>query len=199
MTANDRSLRPASPSQRRAPRWEALLQDLRFAVRTLRRSGGYTIAAVGVLALGIGANTAAFSVIHGVLLAPLPFRDGGQLMLVRQAAPAAQLPNAGVAIPELGAYRARLSALRGLVEYHGMSFTLLDHGEPDRVDTGVVSANFFDVLGIQPVRGRGFVAADEKHGAEAVLILSNEYWRQKFGGDPGVVGKVVEMNDRPHT
>jgi putative ABC transport system permease protein len=199
MQTQDRPTRPAQDTRRRAPRWEALLQDLRFGLRTLRRSGGYTAAAVGVLALGIGANTAAFSVIHGVLLAPLPFRDGGQLMLVRQAATAAQLPNAGVAIPELGAYRARLTALRGLVEYHGMSFTLLDHGEPDRVDTGVVSANFFDVLGMKPVHGRGFVAADERHGAEAVLILSNEYWRAKFGGDPKVVGKVVEMNDRPHT
>ena len=199
MTANDRSIPSASLRRRRAPRWEALLQDVRFGLRTLRRSGGYTIAAVGVLALGIGANTAAFSVIHGVLLAPLPFRDGNQLMLVRQSAPQAQITNAGVAIPELGAYRARLTALRGLVEYHGMSFTLLDQGEPDRVDTGVVSANFFDVLGIKPVHGRGFVAADERHGAEAVLILSNEYWQQKFGGDPKVVGKVVEMNDRPHT
>src|ERR1044072_5505903 len=110
MTANDRSLRQAAPSNRRAPRWEALLQDVRFGLRTLRRSGGYTIAAVGVLALGIGANTAAFSVIHGVLLAPLPFRDGGQLMLVRQSAPEAQLVNAGGALPELGAHRAPLTA-----------------------------------------------------------------------------------------
>jgi len=81
MTANDRSIRSAALPRRRAPRWEALLQDVRFGLRTLRRSGGYTIAAVGVLALGIGANTAAFSVIHGVLLAPLPFRHGEQLML----------------------------------------------------------------------------------------------------------------------
>ncbi|HXT22693.1 MAG TPA: ABC transporter permease, partial [Thermoanaerobaculia bacterium] len=199
MTDHQSSNRFPARAARRAPRWEALLQDLRFGLRTLRRSGGYTIAAVGVLALGIGANTAAFSVIHGVLLAPLPFRDGDQLMLVRQSAPAAQLPNAGVSIPELGAYRARLSALRGLVEYHGMSFTLLDRGEPDRVDTGVVSANFFDVLGIKPILGRGFVHTDEHHGAEAVLLLSNGYWRQKFGADAKVVGKVVEMNDRPHT
>ncbi len=187
------------PAKHRRSRWEALLQDSRFGLRTLRRSAGYTCAAVGVLALGIGANTAMFSVIHGVLLRPLPFRDGERLMLVQQAAPAAGLTSAGVSIPELGAYRERLTALRDLVEYHGMSFTLLDRGEPDRVDTGVVSANFFDVLGVKPLHGRGFVDGDDDHGAEAVLILGNEYWQQKFGGDPRIVGQVVEMNDRPHT
>jgi putative ABC transport system permease protein len=187
------------PSRQRRRRWEALLRDSRFGLRTLRRSAGYTCAAVGVLALGIGANSAMFSVIHGVLLRPLPFRDGERLMLVQQSAPAAGLTNAGVAIPELAAYRQRLSALRDLVEYHGMSFTLLDRGEPDRVDTGVVSANFFAVLGIKPLHGRGFVDGDDDHGAEAVLILSHEYWQQKFGGDRRVVGQVVEMNDRPHT
>ena len=187
------------PTKPRRSRWEALLQDSRFGLRTLRRSAGYTCAAVGVLALGIGANTAMFSVIHGVLLRPLPFRDGERLMLVQQAAPAAGLTSAGVSIPELGAYRERLTALRDLVEYHGMSFTLLDRGEPDRVDTGVVSANFFDVLGVKPLHGRGFVDTDDDHGAEAVLILSHEYWQQKFGGNPRIVGQVVEMNDRPHT
>ena len=80
-----------------------------------------------------------------------------------------------------------------------MSFDLIERGDPDRVDTGVVSANFFDVLGIQPILGRSFVAADESHGAEAVLILSHWYWQSRFGGDPHIVGRVFQMNDRPHT
>ena len=80
-----------------------------------------------------------------------------------------------------------------------MSFDLIERGDPDRVDTGVVSANFFNVLGIQPILGRSFVAADESHGAEAVLILSHWYWQSRFGGDPHIVGRVFQMNDRPHT
>src|SRR6476659_7865140 len=118
--------------------WTALQQDVRFGLRSLRRSPGFTIAAVGVLALGIGANTAVFSVVRSVLLQPPPFRDSGRLVLVQQSAPAEQVTNAGVSIPELVAYRERLRAVRDLVEYHGMSFTLLKRGEPDRVATGVV-------------------------------------------------------------
>ncbi len=178
---------------------EALLHDLRFALRTLRRSPGYTCAAVGVLALGIGANTAIFSVLQGVLFAPLPFRQGERLVLVRHSAPGSEVTNAAVSIPELAAYRERLHSVRDLVEYHGMSFTLLKRGEPDRVATGVVSANFFSMLGIKPLLGRDFTPGDEVHGAEAVLLLSYPYWQQKFGGDPKVVGAVVEMNNRPHT
>ncbi len=173
--------------------------DLRYGVRTLLHSPGYSLTAVLILALGIGANTAMFSVIHGVLLAPLPFRDGEELVLLHQRAVTSGRQDAGVSIPELQEYRARLESVRDLVEYHRMSFTLLDQGEPDRVDTGVVSANFFDVLGVHPRLGRSFVDGDDDLGAEAVLILSNEYWTRKFGADPHVVGRVLEMNNRPHT
>ena len=179
--------------------WDQFVQDLRFGVRTLRRSPGYTLAAVLILALGIGANTAMFSVIDGVLLKPLPFRDGKELVLIQQAAPQANVANVGVAIPELWDYRARLESVRDLVEYHTMSFVLLNQGEPDQVATGVVSANFFDMLGVRPVVGRTFVDKDDDLGAEAVLVLSHEYWQQKFGGDPKVIGRVLQMNNKPHT
>ncbi len=179
--------------------WDTLRQDVRFGVRTLRRSPGYTFAAVLILALGIGANTAIFSVVNGVLLEPLPYRSGDELVLVQQSAPKANLPTVGVSIPEFIDYRDRLTAIRDLVEYHSMSFTLLNQGEPDRVDTGVVSANFFDMLGVRPLLGRTFVQGDDELGAEAVLVLSHHYWQQKFGADETVIGWVLEMNNRPHT
>jgi predicted permease len=179
--------------------WDSLLQDVRVGLRVIRRSPGHALAASAVLALGIGANTAVFSVIDGVLLKPLPFREGGQLTLLEQSAPAARAGRVGVSIPEYQAYRARLRSLRDLVEYHSMAFTLLQGGEPDRVDTGVVSPNFFDVLGVPPLVGRTFVDADDGHGAEPVLVLSHAYWQQKYGGDPRVVGRIVKMNNRPHT
>ena len=152
-----------------------------------------------ILALGIGANTAMFSVIDGVLLKPLPFRDGHELTLLQQSAPQTSRPNVGVSIPELFDYRARLRSVRDLVEHHSMSFTLLNHGEPDRVDTGVVSANFFDMLGVKPLHGRAFIETDDDLGADAVLVLSHVYWQEKFAGDRHVVGRTVEMNDRIHT
>ena len=179
--------------------WDTLSQDVQFGLRTLRRSPGYTLAAVTILALGIGANTAIFSVISGVLLKPLPYTDGSRLVLLQQSAPAAGLPTVGISIPELFDYRSRLQAVQDLVEYHSMSFVLLNQGEPDRVDTGVVSANFFNMLGVKPILGRTFVPSDDVLGAEAVLVLSNEYWQQKFGGDPNVVGRVLQMNNRAHT
>src|SRR5215831_10573683 len=94
--------------------WDALVQDVRFGVRTLRRSPGFTLASILILALGIGANTAIFSVISGVLLKPLPFHDGHELVLLQQSAPASHITNAGVGIPELRDYRARLQSVRDL-------------------------------------------------------------------------------------
>ena len=130
--------------------WDTLWQDIRFGCRTLRRSPGYTAAAISVLALGIGANTAMFSVVRGVLLAPLPFPKGHELVLVQQAAPASNVDDAGVSIQELDDFRARLHSVRDLVEFHSMSFVLLNQGEPDRIQAAVVSANFFDMLGVRP-------------------------------------------------
>jgi len=179
--------------------WENLRRDIHVAVRSLRRSPGYTTAAILILAVGIGANTAMFSVINGVLLEPLPFRDGDELVVLQQSTQASRVADAGVSIPEVADYRQRLQSVRDLVEYHSMAFTLLKRGEPDRVDTGVVSARFFDMLGIRPLYGRTFVDKDDEHGAEAVLVLSHKYWREKFGGDPSVVGLAVEMNNRVHT
>jgi putative ABC transport system permease protein len=178
---------------------DQLLRDIRFAARTLVKYRGFTLVAVLTLGLGIGANTAIFSVVDGVLLKPLPYESGDRLLLIRQSAPLAGRPNAGVSIKELYDYREQTGAFDALVEYHQMNFDLLKRGEPDRVNVGVVSHDFFDVLGIKPALGRSFVAHDDARGADAVLILSYSYWQTKFGGDPRIVGQVFEMNDRPHT
>jgi len=177
---------------------DELVQDVRYGARTLTKNPGYAALAVLTLGLGIGANTAIFSVINGVLLKPLPYEHGDRLVVVRQSAPLSGQNTLGVAIAEYFDYREQADVFDGLVEYHQMNFDLLNRGEPDRVSTGVVSANFFDLLGITPVIGRTFVASDDVPGAEAVLVLSHTYWRTKFGGDSNIVGQVFEMNDRPH-
>jgi putative ABC transport system permease protein len=179
--------------------FEGLVQDIRFGLRTLRGNPGFTALAIVTLALGIGANTAIFSVINGVLLRPLPYRDPDQLVLLQQRAPGAGFDALPFSIKEVVDYRDELQTLDSVVEYHSMSFTLLSHGEPDRVLTGVVSHDFFEMLGVPPLHGRSFTAEDEVLDADAVLMLSHEYWQQRFGGDPGIVGEVFEMNDRPHT
>ncbi len=150
-----------------------LMQDVRFALRTLRKNPGFTIAAVVTLALGIGANTAIFSLVNGVLLRPLPYLDDGDLVVLRQKAPKAGIDNLAFSVQEVYDYRDQNQSLGSLVEYHHMTFTLLGRGEPERVTTGVVSAEFFDLLGVKPIHGRTFRGSDDEPGAEAVLVLSH--------------------------
>jgi putative ABC transport system permease protein len=179
---------------------DQLRSDVRFAARTLVKNRAFALLAILTLGLGIGANTAIFSVIYGVLLKPLPYADSGRLVLIRQSAPLVGRADAGVSIKEFFAYRDQATAdFEALVEFHQMNFDLLKRGEPDRVNTGVVSPEFFNVLGIKPILGRSFSRADDTPGAPAVLILSYSYWQRKFGGDRNIVGQVFEMNDRPHT
>jgi putative ABC transport system permease protein len=175
-----------------------LMADVRHALRVFRGSKGTTALIVMTLALGIGANTAVFSVIRGVLLKPLPYDHADRLVVVEQATAKPGGPT-GVSIKEYKQYREQAAAFESLVEYHQMSFDLLKRGEPSRVNTGVVSHDFFEVLGIRPLLGRTFRAEDDRPGADAVLVLSNGYWRARFGADPGIVGQVFEMNGRPHT
>src|SRR5687767_2961604 len=206
--ARTRALRSFGPMEKhkeetrdaRGVSWlETLAADLRYGARALFKHPGYALLAVVTLGLGIGANTAIFSVINGVLLKPLPYEHGDRLVIVQQSRPLSGQPQVGVAIAEYFDYRERgKDVFDGLVEYHQMNFDLINRGEPDRVNTGVVSHNFFDLLGIKPILGRSFVASDDVRDAEAVLILSHTYWRTKFGGDPNIVGQVFEMNDRPH-
>ena len=176
-----------------------LLHDLRFALRSLRKSPGFTLVSVLTLALGIGANTAVFSLIRGVLLRPLPYEHGERLVYLRQPAPLGGVANAQFSPLELADYRQRSRAMESLVEYHSMPFILLGQGEPRRVQTGVVSANFFDVLGVRPLRGRAFRPGEDQPSADPVLVLSYGFWMNRLGGDPAIVGKTFEMNDRIHT
>jgi putative ABC transport system permease protein len=174
-------------------------QDLVYALRQLRRNPGFTVATVLTLALGIGANTAIFSIVSGVLLRPLPYSSGERLVQVKhgQAGPGPE--TVYFSVPELADYRSQSRALASWMEYHSMSFVLLGYGDPDRVKTGVVSANAFEVLGVRPVLGRTFRADDEKPGAPPVLLLSDSYWHSRIGGDPGIVGRTLRMNDKPIT
>src|SRR5947208_2863598 len=173
-------------------------QDLRYAARMLGKYPGFTAVAVLTLALGIGANTAIFSVVYGILLRPLPYTDGSKLIVLKQEAPKANVHNVNFSPQEFFDYRNYNHTLQSVVEYHSMVFLLLGKDSAERVQTGVVSANFFDVLGTKPLLGRTFVAADETKGADAVLVLSYEYWQRHQGGDANVVGKGFQMNNRPH-
>jgi putative ABC transport system permease protein len=178
---------------------DVLANDARDALRNLRKYPGYTVLVLFTLALGIGANTAIFSVVHAVLIRPLPYAHGDRLVELRQEAPRLGVLNAGVAVKEIADYRAQIGSLDAVVEYHQMWFNLLGQGDPSRVQTGVVSADFFDILGVQPVLGRTFRAADDAPNAPAVLLLSHAYWQRAFGGDRAIVGRTFEMNDRTHT
>lgn len=178
---------------------ESFLQDLRYGFRALLRKRGFTVMAVITLALGVGANTAIFSVIYGVLLRPLPYREGHDLVVMHQRAQLTNVADMYFSAKDVSDFREQNRTLDSVVEHHSMSFILYGREEPERVQTGVVSHNFFDVLGVKPILGRTFDPADEQTGANAVIVLSNKYWQQSHGADPNIIGKVFQMNNRPHT
>src|SRR5580693_1182966 len=176
-----------------------LRQDVRYALRMMRKNVSYTAIAVITLALGIGANTAIVSVINAVLLKPLPYQRGDQLVMLHQRADKIGVDGIGYSVPEIKDYRQQNGSLSGLEEYHGMQFTLFSKDEATRVRTGVVSEGFFRMFGVTPILGRDFTAEDDRPGAPAVLLLSYEYWKTHERGDPNIVGKTYKMNDRVHT
>ncbi|HXJ07401.1 MAG TPA: ABC transporter permease [Candidatus Acidoferrum sp.] len=184
-----------------APRehWQILTSDCGYAFRMMRKNPGFTALAILTLALGIGANTSIFSVVHSVLLKSLPYPQANQLIFIRQQEKKLGIEDLSFSVKEIEDYRAQNRTLSGLVEYHGMSFTLFGHGDPERVRTGVVSANYFDLFGVKPLLGRTFLSDDDKPDAPPVLVLSYEYWKNDFGSDPEIVGKTFELNDKVHT
>jgi len=175
------------------------LQDIRYGFRMLTKNPGFTLVVISALALGIGVNTALFSVVYGILLKPLPYAQGKELVVLQQDFAKSHQPNVLFSVKEINDYREQAKSLAQVEEYHGMSFILLDGQQPDNVRTGVVSAHFFDLLGVKPYLGRFFSDADDKPGADAVLVLSYDYWKKRHGGDPNIIGRHFRMNDKVHT
>ncbi|HEV2804574.1 MAG TPA: ABC transporter permease [Chthoniobacterales bacterium] len=179
--------------------FEHLRHDLAYGLRGLGRNPGFAGVVVLTLALGIGANTAIFSVVHGVLMRPLPYKVPERLVILNQAAPKIGQDSFGFSVPDFNDFRDKNRAFSSLSEYHSMWFILLGRPEPERVQTGVVSDNFFDTLGVKPLLGRAFLPGEDRQGAPPVLLLSYNFWQKSFAADPNVVGQVFQMNDKPHT
>jgi len=177
---------------------EILAQDIRYGVRVLRKNPGYASAVIATLALGIGANTAIFSLIYGVFLRPLPYRDGGRLVVLHHNVKQSGQNDIGFSPLEVNDYAEHSRTLDGVVEHHAMTFLLIGKNSAERVATSVVSVNFFDVLGVKPLLGRTFLPSDDNR-TTAVLVLSYQYWQGHQGGDPNIIGKVFQMNNMPHT
>ena len=175
------------------------LRDLRFAFRSLSRVPGFAVAVILTLALGIGANTAIYSVVRGALLRPLPNRDGDRLVYLRQSAEAAGQSNVLFSVPEVVDYREGSTALEGFAEYSEIQATMLGHEDPVRVLAGVITGNYFQVMGLGPVAGRLFDRSDDGPGAAPAMVLTQAYWLQHFGGDRGVIGTNVRVNGMPVT
>ncbi len=179
--------------------FESLLRNVRYAWRVLTHNPGYALLAILTLGLGIGANTAIFTVINGVLLRPLPYAQAGQIVHLDLTAAKVGPDPLGLSVQEVRDFREQNHVFSGVAEYHSMTFTLLGSKDPERVVTGVVSGNYFDVLGVKPLLGRLLIPEDERVTAPPVLVLSYAYWMKEFGGDRSILGRTFEMNDRVHT
>lgn len=169
-------------------------QDLRYSLRSLFARPGFLIAAVLTLALGIGANTAIFSVVNGLLLQPLPYPDGERLVLVHNAYPRMGLDYAGTSIPDYFDRREQAQALEDLALYTGESLNLAAEGTPQRLVGLRATASLFSTLQASPLLGRVFDAEAETPGQDRVVVLSHDLWRSQFAGDPGVLGRDVRLN-----
>ncbi len=177
----------------------ALSRDLTYALRGLRRVPGYAAAFVLTLGLGIGANTAIFSVINGVLLRPLPYPDADRIMYVEQAAIRSGMPSIMFSFPEVADYREQATTFDEFVEFGDWTFNVLDRGDPHRATGGLVTPNYFKVLGIQPQLGRTLIPEDESPDAPPVAVLTHEYWLRVFGGDVAVVGQTLNLTVKQAT
>ena len=179
-----------------------ILQDVRYALRGLRQRPAFTAISILTLALGIGANAAVFSVVHAVLLQPLPYREPDRLVQIWETNPPRNWTHATVAPANLLDWRARNRSFEAIAYYTGSDgkgpglndATLTGIGEPDRVRGMDVSADFFSVLGTDAALGRTFTPADEQRGHAPVIVLSDGFWRRRFAADPAAVGRAIDLD-----
>ena len=173
-----------------------ILTDFRYAFRSLARAKGLVITVVVTLALGIGANAAIFSVVRGVLLKPLVNRDEDSLIYIRQSAQGLGTDNVAFSVPEIEDLRSRATTLTAFGEFSTIPFTMVGLGEPRVVRAGVVSGTYFEVMGLQPVRGRLLGPADDGPNAAGAAVLTHRFWTTTLKSDPTVIGKTVRFDER---
>jgi putative ABC transport system permease protein len=178
---------------------ENTLQDLRYGLRLLRRSPGFAALAVLTIGLGIGANSAIFSVINGVVRKPLPSPASDRLMYITSQFPTLNFNKFWVSPPEYLDFKEHTRAFSDVAAYTTGALNVSEGDTPERVNTAYVSSNMFSVLGVRPIRGQVFTPEQDLPNAEPVVMISSELWQRMFGGDPATVGKRVQINGRPRT
>ena len=174
-----------------------ILQDLRFGLRMLGKNWGVTAIVIIVLALGIGANTAIFSVVNATLLRPLPYADPDKLVRLSEDSP--NVPQMSISYPNFIDWREQNKVFSGIAAMQFRSLNLTGRDEPERLQGRGVSAEFFDVLGVQPALGRSFSPSEDRPGAAPVCIISDGLWRRRFGTDPAIINKQVVMSGVSYT
>src|SRR5215210_3565826 len=178
---------------------EQLTQDLRFGVRMLARRPGFTLVAIITLALGIGANTAIFSVVNTVLLQPLPYEDPDRLVMVWEDGSQQGFPRNSVSAANYVDWRDQNQVFEGMAIIGRMNFNLTGAGEPERIDGRRVSANLFDLIGVKPHLGRAFFLEEDQPGANRVVIMSHGLWQRRFASDMNITGKSITLNGESFT
>jgi putative ABC transport system permease protein len=181
------------------PAIESFFQDIRYAVRTLHKSPGFTLVAIFTLALGIGANTAIFSVVYAEVLRPLPYANPSQLVGVFYAKPQENIPPEGFFYQDYLAFREQNHVFSEMAGVNSHELTLTGHGEPSEARVLDVTPEFFSLLGVKPLQGRTLVSQDGISGAAPVVIISENLWRGRLGSDPNIIGSSVSLDKRLFT
>jgi predicted permease len=176
---------------------QTLLQDLRFGLRTLRKAPGFSFIAVLTLALGIGANTAMFSIVNGVLLRSLPYPEPDRVLKLYTSMP--QFKDASIAYPNFLDWQRRSRSFEHLGAYRTDTFNLTGLANPERLRDEMASAELLPALGIHPLIGRVFTPDEDRRGAEPVVVLTSDFWKTRFGSDPNILGRTLALDDKPYT
>jgi putative ABC transport system permease protein len=176
-----------------------LLQDIRYALRLMQRNWGFTLIAVLSLSLGIGANTALFSVINAVLLRPLPFAEPDRLVMIWEDATFIGFPQDTPAPGNYADWKAQSQTFADMAARSNRSFNLTGDGEPEKLQAYEITANFFPLLGVKPALGRNFTAEEDQPGANRVAIISYSLWQSRYGGDASILNRNIMLNDESYT
>src|SRR5262249_42599496 len=179
---------------------EAPITDARLALRSLSRDRSFTLAALFILSLGIAANTAVFSLVNGILLRPLGYSNPGQLLVIQELVRyGSQIESLPINARHFLAWKQNCRAFEDIALMDGLELNLSGAGEPERVRAARVTPNYFDLMGISPHAGRSFTGEDGQPGRPSVAIFSYSLWKRRYGGDPGLIGKSVDVNGVPRT